>query len=163
MGSVLDKLAKAETSSDLRHYAEPCHVDVVKAAGLAGIMSPIGLSLYRLKYLHDFREKEVCERKFIKWACISLMNRGFKKTLAEGVGTLALAGWIDDTCTECAGQKYEVPAGAAALTAKVCQTCNGLGKKPIKGGLAEVTKDIFERADDKISSVRGIVEDRLRG
>ena len=35
--SVLDRLVRAETSSDLRHFPEPCAVDVPIAAGLVGI------------------------------------------------------------------------------------------------------------------------------
>lgn len=163
MGSVLDRLARAETSSDLRHYEEPCAVDVLKAAGIAAMHAPIHISLFRFKYLHDMTEKAACEDKFARWAYKSMLNRHIDPKEARGVGILALATWYDDTCTGCAGQKYRVIEGTPALSVKACQVCNGLGKKPIKGGLAEVTKDIIERADDAIRSVRGMVEDRLRG
>lgn len=160
---VLDKLARAETSSDLRHYEEPCAVDVLKAAGIAAMHAPIHLALFRLKYLNDSGEISACKAIFTRWAYRAMVNRGVDPKNASGVGVLALANWINDTCTECAGQKYRVIEGTPALSVKVCGVCNGLGKKPIKGGLAEVTKDIIERADDAISSVRGVVEDRLRG
>lgn len=39
--SVLDRLVRAETSSDLLHSPEPCAVDVPIAAGLVGIAAPI--------------------------------------------------------------------------------------------------------------------------
>lgn len=161
--SVLDKLARAETSSDLRHHPEPCHVDVLKAAGIAGLHTPIHLALFRLKYLNDPGEISACKAIFTRWAYRAMVNRGIEPAGASRIGVQTLAAWVDDTCPQCHGQRFEVPEGAAALTAKICPKCKGLGKRLIQDGpTGEAIKDVMERADDAISTVRGMVEDRLR-
>ena len=162
--SVLDRLARAETSSDLRHHPEPCHVDVLKAAGIAAMHAPIHLALFRLKYLNDMAEIAACKAIFTRWAYKAMVNRHIDPQGASRIGSQTLQAWVDDTCPQCHGQKYEVPEGAAALTAKICPKCKGLGKRIIQDGpIGETIKDVMERADDAISSVRGMVEDRLRG
>lgn len=162
--SVLDKLARAETSSDLRHHPEPCHVDVLKAAGIAGMHAPIHLALFRLKYLNDPGEIAACKAIFTRWAYRAMVNRKIDPSGASRVGVQTLTAWVDDTCKACAGQKYRIIEGTPALSTKTCGTCKGLGTNPIKNGpYSEVAKDVMERADDAIRSVRGVVEDRLRG
>lgn len=162
--SVLDRLARAETSSDLRHYPDPCAVDVLKAAGIAGIHAPIHLALFRLKYLNDPGEISACKSIFTRWAGISMQRRGLDPERASRLGVQILTAWIDDTCKACAGQRYRIIDGTPALSTKVCGACKGLGTNPIKDGPeADVVKDVIERADDAISSVRGMVEGRLRG
>lgn len=161
---VLDKLARAETSSDLRHYEEPCAVDVLKAAGIAAMHAPIHLALFRLKYLNDTAEIAACKAIFTRWAYKAMLNRNIDPQGASRIGSQTLQAWVDDTCRACAGQRYRVIEGTPSLSVKVCGTCKGLGTNPIKNGpFAEVIKDVIERADDAISSVRGMVEDRLRG
>lgn len=160
---MLDRLARAETSSDLRHYPEPCAVDVLKAAGLAGIVAPIHLALFRLKFLNDPGEIDACKRIFIRWAGVSMSRRGINPQQASRAGTQALTAWVDDTCPGCLGQKYRVIEGAPLLSEAVCKTCKGTGKRPIAGEWVEVTKDVHERADDAVQSIRGRIEDRLRG
>lgn len=164
MGSVLDKLAKAETSSDLRHYEEPCAVDVLKAVGIAAMHAPIYIALFRLKYLNDQGEIAACKSIFTRWAGASMRRRGLDPERASRMGAQILTAWIDDTCKACCGQRYRVIEGTPALSVKVCGVCKGLGTNPIKDGPAgDVVKDVIERADDAISSIRGMVEDKLRG
>lgn len=164
MGTALDKLARAETSSDLRHYEEPCAVDVLKAAGIAAMHAPIHIALFRLKYLNDPGELSACKAIFTRWAYRAMANRGIDPSGASRVGSQTLQAWIDDTCKGCAGQRYRVIEGTPALSMKVCGVCKGLGTNPIqKGPVGEAMRDVIERADDAISSVRGMVEDRLRG
>mgnify|MGYP000489333152 CR=1 FL=1 len=175
MGSVLDKLARAETSSDLRHYDTPCAVDVLKAAGIAAMHAPIHIALFRLKYLNDPGEIAACKAIFTRWAYASMVRRRPESPMSAGfrqldpqhasrVGSQTLQAWIDDTCKACAGQKYRIIEGTPALSTKICGTCKGLGTNPIKNGpLSDVVRDVMERADDAISSVRGSVEDKLRG
>ena len=162
--SVLDKLARAETSSDLRHYDTPCAVDVLKAAGIAAMYAPIHIELYRIKYLNDYSQISACKSIFTRWAYRAMLNRGLEPSGASRLGSQTLQAWVDDTCTGCAGQKYRVIEGTPALSMKVCGVCKGLGTNPIKKGPAgEAMRDVIERADDAISSVRGMIEDKLRG
>lgn len=161
---ALDKLARAETSSDLRHYEEPCAVDVLKAAGIAAMHAPIHIALFRLKYLNDAGEIGACKAIFTRWAYRAMVNRKIDPSGASRVGVQTLTAWVNDTCKACAGQRYRVIEGTPALSMKVCGVCKGQGTNPVKNGPhAEVIKDVFERADDAISSVRGMIEDRLRG
>ena len=164
MGSALDKLARAEVSSDLRHYDTPCAVDVLKAAGIAGMHAPIHLALFRLKYLNDPGEIAACKAIFTRWVYRAMVNRKIDPSGASRIGVQTLTAWVDDTCKGCAGQRYRVIEGTPALSMKVCGVCKGMGTNPIeKGPVGEAMRDVIERADDAISSVRGMVEDRLRG
>lgn len=161
---VLDNLARAETSSDLRHHPEPCHVDVLKAAALAGMYVPIHIELYRIKYLHDYSQLEAAKALFIRWAGVSMQRRDLDPQRASRLGVQTLTAWIDDTCKACAGQRYRVIEGTPTLSLKVCGVCKGLGTNPVrKGPEGEVMQDVIQRADDAISSIRGMIEDRLRG
>lgn len=160
---MLDKLASAETSSDLRHYPEPCAIDVLAAAGMAGVAAPIHLALFRLKYLDDREQIEACKAIFTRWTYRAMVNRGIMPQSASRVGVQTLTAWVHDTCTECAGQKYRVIEGTPALSVKACSKCHGLGKNPIGDGqIGEVKKDVIERADDAINGISGRILDKLR-
>ena len=162
---MLDRLARAETSSDLRHYEEPCAVDVLKAAGLAGIDAPIYLALYRLKYLNDMQEITACKHIFIRWAAVSMQRRGLDQQKASRAGVRALTQWVGEVCTECSGRGYHIIEGSPTLSDRPCGSCKGTGKKPIKGvdAESEVIRDVISRAESAVITIQGRLEDRLRG
>lgn len=162
---MLEKLAHAETSSDLRHYPTPCAVDVLTAAGLAGIHAPIHLALYRLKYLNDAEEMGACKQLFIRWAYRSMCNRGVASQGASRLGVQALTQWVADVCECCKGRGFQIIPGAPSLSDRPCGACKGSGKRPIRGVSAEseVIRDVISRAESAINSIQERLEQKLRG
>lgn len=161
--SALDKLVRAKMSKNLRHYHEPCAVDVLRASAIAGMHHPAHWSLYRLKYLNDYDEISTSKAIFTRWAGASMHRRGLDPRRASRMGAQILAAWVDDTCESCHGQRYKVIENTPTLSINVCGLCKGLGTNPIRGGPeGDVIKDVMERADDAVSLICNIVENKLR-
>lgn len=158
---VLDRLARAEVSSDLAHHEYDCAVDVLGAAGMAAAAHFHNISLFRLKYLQDTGELAQAKKIFIRWAYRAMANRGLDPSKASRVGVQALTHWIDDICPCCHGLKHQIIPGSPTLSDMACKPCNGTGRKPvpITGDLGEVFKDVGERADSACLTIRrGLAE-----
>lgn len=160
---ILDKLARAEVSSDLAHHDYECHVDVLGAAGMAAAHNFAHMSIFRIKYLNDATEIEAAKRLFIQWARRSMLNRKLDAAGASRVGVQALTAWVDDVCGSCNGVKFTVLEGTPSLSGKVCPSCNGTGKNPIRqhGELLEVFKDLHERADAACETIRSGIQAKI--
>ena len=163
--AMLERLARAETSSDLQHHPEPCHVDVLTAVGLVGIVVPVHLALYRLKYLNDATEMAACKAIFTRWAYRSMHARGLEPQGASRMGVQALTQWVGDVCQSCKGRGYQLIDGAPALSDRPCGACKGTGRNPIRGVSKEsdVIRDVISRAECAVLSIQGRLEDKLRG
>lgn len=157
--SALDMLTRAEQSSDLQHHDYQCAVDVLGAVGMATVNEPTHMALYRLKYLNDAGQVEICKAVFIRWSYRAMQNRKMEPSGASRVGVQALTAWIGDVCHACQGRKYEVIGGTPTLSGKACCSCGGTGKNRIRGhgDIAEVMRDVAERADSAITALnRGV-------
>lgn len=161
--SALDMLARAETSSDLQHHEYDCHVDVLGAVGMASSHEPTSMALYRLKYLNDTGEIEMCKSIFIRWSYRAMQNRKQDPKGASRIGVQALTAWIGDVCNVCSGRKFQLIEGTPALSNKQCPHCKGSGKNQIRehGEIAEVMRDVAERADAAILSLQRGVDYKL--
>ena len=161
--SALDMLASAETSSDLQHHDYQCAVDVLGAAGLASIRSPSGMILYRLKYLNEAGQIENGKAIFIRWAYRAMQNRKQDPKGASRIGVQALTAWLGDVCGVCHGRKHKIIDGTPTLSDKPCGSCGGSGKNRIKasGEIAEVMRDVAERADAAVLTLQGGVDYKL--
>lgn len=166
---ALDRLARAEVSSDLQHHEHDCHVDVLGAAGMAASQHVGHMAVFRAKYLDDSTEIDAAKRLFVMWARRSMIRRKIDAKSASRVGVQALAHWIDDICPVCRGVRYIVPDGAPMLTDKQCTPCNGTGKRQLKLNaehaavkeMIEVFRDLFERADSACNAIQRRVEEKL--
>lgn len=159
--SVLDQLARAEVSSDLKHHDRHCDVDVLGAAGMASTVNPRHLAVFRVKYLGDVEEMQAATRYFVHIAQISMIRRKVNPAGASRLGTQILTHWLDDTCPACNGLKFIAVEGAPALSDRPCQPCNGTGRRklPYGGPELEVVRDVMERADSAVSTIRrGLAE-----
>ena len=161
--SVLDRLARAETSSDLQHHDYDCAVDVLGATGMATAGDFVSLSLYRLKYLNDTAQIEQAKAVFIRWAYRSMQNRKIDPKGASRIGVQALTAWIGDVCGGCQGRKFKRIEGSPALSDRPCDCCGGSGKNQIRahGDIRDVMLDVAERADAAIMTLQRGVDDRL--
>ena len=160
---TLDRLATAETSSDLQHHDRPCDVDVLAAAGMAASHNHAHMSLFRLKYLNDATELDIAKRLFVMWARRAMINRKLDPAKASRLGVQALTQWISDICQSCNGLKYPVIVGTPTLSDKPCQCCKGTGRSKVKehGDMGEVVKDLHERADTAIRVIQGGVKEKM--
>ena len=161
--SVLDMLARAEVSSDLQHHARPCDVDILGAAGMAAHSNHAHMALFRLKYLNDHAEITEAKSLFIRWARITMINRKVNPAGASRMGARALTSWLADVCHVCNGRKHKVIDGTPTLSDKACGSCKGTGRNKIRerGELAEVVKDLHERADTAVRVIHGGVNDKM--
>jgi hypothetical protein len=124
---------------------------------MATATNPAYLSLYRIKYLNDPAEIEVCKYIFIRWAYRSMVARKVDPQGYSRLGVQALMAWVGDVCQTCHGQQYQKFAGAPSLSDRTCPACHGLGKNRIRTGSAatkEVIQDVIERADSSIYALR---------
>lgn len=161
--SVLDLLARAETSSDLRHHAYFCDVDVIGAAGMAAIHNPGHLAVYRLKYMADHASADTAKSVFILWARRAMIRRGVNPASASRRGVQILMQWLADICQPCGGRGYPSVAGTPTLSAQPCRHCKGSGKNAVPGSGPEhdVARDVIERADDAVYVIRGLIGAKL--
>lgn len=163
MMGIAQTLARAENSSDLRHRTEPCHVDVLKAVGLASIAVPHYMSLYRLKYLDDGQEMRNAKDIFIRWTRAHMMRRELDASSANRWGVQALTAWVGDVCQCCHGLGHQLIEGAPSLSDRPCGACKGTGKNPVRvlGPMGEVQKDTMERADSAVSTILKVIDEKL--
>lgn len=161
--SILDRLARAEVSSDLAHHDYECHVDVLGAAGMAAANNGAYMAVFRIKYLNDDTEIESAKRLFNHWARRVLLLRKLPHEKSKQVAEQALIAWLDDVCHLCHGVKHEVIPGTPALSDRQCPNCSGTGKNPINTDhtLIEVFKDLFERADTACQIIHAGIKRRL--
>ena len=164
--TILDRIASAETSSDLSHKPHGCDVDVLGAVGMAAIQNPAYLAVYRVKYLNDMADIPPAKRIFILWARKAMMNRKIIADGASRLGTQIFTQWINDTCSTCQGRKYQIIKDTPMLAIKPCQACAGTGKTPIKAQSSEALEvyfDVIERADAVILTIQAMIREKLRG
>ena len=170
--TILDRIASAETSSDLSHKPHGCDVDVLKAIALACIRNPRYLYVYRVKYakdannLTDLTAMPPAKEMFDIWTRRVMWLRGLKIDKPERLANKILAQWINDTCQTCQGRKYPIIEGTPTLSIKPCSSCSGTGKTPIKAQSAqtlEVCFDVIERADAVILTIQRMIKEKLRG
>lgn len=154
--AILDLVARAEVSSDLKHKEHDCAVDVLGAVGMAAIHNPGILAIYRVKYLSDLADLPQAKSTFILWARRAMIRRGVNPAGASRLGVQILMEWIGDVCQHCQGRGYPKIDDAPMLSIKPCDKCGGSGKNPIKGHGAdrEVILDVMERADDSITLIQ---------
>jgi len=173
--STLDLLARAESSSDLKHHDYDCHVDVLGAAGMAAASNFAHMALFRIKYGQDHTEIDSAKRLFVMWARKAMINRGLDATgtmaapgkpqspSASRVGVQALMAWVNDVCPSCNGLGHHVVLGTPTLSSKPCGSCGGTGRNRIKqhGDVGEVMKDLMERADSAVITIQIGIKNKL--
>lgn len=160
---ILDRLARAEVSSDLAHHDYDCHVDILGAAGMVAATHYANISIFRVKYLNDINELAQAKKIFVRWTYRMMANRGLDPTKASRIGVQALTHWVNDICPACNGLKHMIIAGSPTLSDKECNKCSGTGKKPvpISGEIGEVFKDVGERADSACLTIRRGLSEKM--
>ena len=146
---ILERIAKAETSHDLKHHGNECDVDVLGAVGMAAINNTGYLAVYRLKYLRDRSVSGEAFAQFTIWARRSMLRRSKGCTGAPWIASKALEYWVNDRCAACSGLGYAVIAGTPCLSDNHCCVCRGSGKRKLSANAFEtqIMNDVIENAD----------------
>lgn len=153
---TLERVAHAETSSNLQHKEHDCDVDVLGAIGMAGIKHKGYLALFRIKYLHDMDEAKNAQQQLTEWARKGLSLKGQNTKQAKHIADKVMKYWLVDTCALCSGLKYEVDPGSPYLSNRVCKRCRGTGKRPLPHSRehTDLIKELLERANNAVLQVQ---------
>lgn len=160
--SVAERIIKAQGSGNLADRPEGLgDVDVVRAVGFTAAKSPIGVSLWRVKYQGDHQELPRLAERLIElsikrgWAvyevdAISLVNR-------------VLRHYLDDLCKVCSGRGFKLMDGAPVLSDELCLDCGGQGKVPMERATdgAVALLDAMQRMEKEVagSVMRRLADD----
>ena len=160
--SVLDMLARAETSSDLAHHEYACSVDVLGATGMAHTESG-ALSIFRFKYYGDQASKQSAKDIFILWTRRAMLRRKLDASGASRLGTQILTSWCYDICQPCGGLGYPMIESTPTLSSKKCTNCKGTGRNMVNGNslLDDVKREVQEKADDAIIGMQRRIKPKL--
>lgn len=161
---LLEKIARAENSRNLKHCTWDCDVDVLGAVGMAASACGGALALYRLKYLGDLSCCEEASVQFGKWASRALLRRIGDKKGSRKIAEKTLAYWLHDVCDECKGKKYIVITGTPFLSDKSCPACKGDGRRALKADRKDqldTMRELLDRADDAVENIKRLVNLKL--
>lgn len=124
-----ERIVASQSSSDLGEVPEGLgDIDVIRATGMVGSKSPLGVSLWRLRYSGDMRELEPVQRMLIELA----LKRGWAdEVTATNLVNRVMRHWFDDLCHTCHGRGFKVVPGTPMLSDEVCLDCSGQGRVPM--------------------------------
>lgn len=128
---VNERIVTSQSSDDLGEHNEGIgDIDVVRAMGMTAASSPVGVSLWRLRYQRDTRELPRVQEGLREMA----IKRGWAGNDIEATKLVnrVLAHWLDDLCHSCAGRGYQLVEGAPVLSDEVCPDCSGQGRVAMK-------------------------------
>jgi hypothetical protein len=128
---VAERIIKAQGSSNLADKPEGLgDVDVIRAVGLTGAKSPIGVSLWRVKYQGDRNEVVRLAQMLTELA----LKRSWAATEAEALPLVnrVLMHYLDDLCGHCSGRGFKLIPGAPVLSDEMCLDCAGQGRLPME-------------------------------
>jgi hypothetical protein len=127
MGDIRKLIASAVTGGDLSESEiTETALDRVMALGTAGISSPLGTSLWRLKYANDHREYEPALALLTRQVRRPNQVLSFMRKLCQCV----LNEWLDELCRKCGGRGHIVAEGTPHAKS-ACTSCSGHGVRAV--------------------------------
>ena len=156
---MLNKIIKAESSSDLRHHERYCDVDILGAVGLACRRNNLSVAIYRMKYHPHIEDFVEARRKFYQWTKRSLSRR---KMSIGGINSLTddiILFWLNDVCKGCNGSGFKLIKGTPNLSKDPCDSCVGTGKVAVSvvDERSEVFNEVVLLADAEIEAINRFV------
>ena len=149
---VAERIIKAQGSGNLADKPEGLgDVDVIRAVGFTAAASPIGVSLWRVKYQGDHKElSRLAER---------LQELALKRAwAADQVDALKLVNrvlrhYLDDLCRVCSGRGFKLIEGAPVLSDEICLDCGGQGRVPMEKATdgAVALLDAMQRMEKEVA------------
>ena len=118
-----ERITKAQVSNNLGEVPvnQIGDIDLVRACGMAGVGTPLGLAIWRWRYAGDTREVfRIAE---------ALIEMGYDAQVVYNV----MHHLSKDVCTACHGRGYSVIKNTPVLSDEFCLDCKGAGRKELKG------------------------------
>lgn len=159
--SIVERYARAATSSNLKDDEHHHQTEVLAAVALSG--SALGSLLFRVKYSNDASS---FLRLTDEWR-FAVKQRGIKKNWPQhvksaNIASLSLNHWLNDLCQLCGGKGFlPLPDVANVLSDHACAECNGSGRSPIKCEKRNL-KYVQEMIDILDEMVRRAASDAMR-
>lgn len=130
MPDLVQRYARAVSSSDLQCDAYHVDTDVLMAIALAG---GLAAPLSRVKYLH---EASAYKGLLATWRGIVCRKAALRHWPSHVnpmlVAKVSLDYWIGDQCIDCNGTGFPVLRGIPTRSPKACAVCDGSGRRPIQ-------------------------------
>lgn len=144
---IEERYASAIEASDLTMRPERGGpIDVLTAAGMAGIKHPLAMSLWRLVYGKDANARHDVAAGLIRWMKSQAVRRRWSKMASMVPVTLVVLDWYENkVCQTCHGTCYEVVPGTPSLSDVPCPACHGKGERSLDKLLAEFGGDWISR------------------
>lgn len=131
--TLIERVALALNSSDLRLMRYSCDLDKVIVSGWASRSAQLGAMAFWSKYTVDYqRTKDLLKAvKKITIAGARRRKRGGTIDELNKVAEASLLYWLTDRCQSCQGRGFIVFESKQTVSDKVCQTCFGSGLRPM--------------------------------
>ena len=124
----MERVVRAQHSAQLGEV--PVHeigdIDIVRVLGMVSRHLPLGVSLWRLKYVGDGRARARVMGELVATAA----RFGWGRAEAGAVVAGVVDHWLDDRCPHCLGRGYERILQTPMLGAVTCPECRGVGRLP---------------------------------
>lgn len=166
--TIDERYGNAVNASDLRlRYERQGAVDVLTAAGMAGVKQPLSLSIWRWIYGQDHNERHAVLAGLVKHMRQQAERRRWGDSSRDKMlqVTVTVADWYNDkTCRHCHGQRYELIDGTPTLSEVPCYVCHGTGERsldkllvPYGGDWIKRGKELACHIDSLISTAAGAI------
>ena len=130
--TLIERVAVALASDDLRLREQPCDLDKVIAAGWSARQRQLGALGFWAKYTMDpHRTRQFLEMvRKMTVAKARQRNRGGSQDELHRLAEAVVFWWLTDKCPTCQGRGFMVLREQQTVSNFVCQTCNGTGMRP---------------------------------
>ena len=164
---ALERLASAFVSSDLtvKKEGKRCDVDYLIALGQAGQrLRPGASAMINVSLSHDKASLTEALHYTLAIARHLANKRGWtlKHKDLKFVAERALRYHIAPACPACEGRKFKKVDGSPGLSATVCPTCHGTGKRPFPIRHGREIAEVCYALDDTNRVIEAAVRKRLR-
>lgn len=131
-----ERYGSAAVSGKLRFSSERrTDLDVIAAAGAAGVHQPLGMSLMRLRLANDAS----CYRPVLAdWQQLAVRQavrerwKGISRPAVRQLARLVLDWHLWNVCPYCQGRKFQVIPGTPILSDEPCERCHADGVTAIE-------------------------------
>lgn len=161
--TLIERVALALNSSDLRLMRYACDLDKVIVSGWASRSGQLGALAFWSKYTVDpQRTRELMKAvKRIAIASARRRKRGGSIDELNKVAEASLFYWLTDRCPTCQGRGFIVLESKQTVSDLVCETCYGSGLRPMPTPIeAGVEWDAYQ-LQRTITELLGILDTAL--
>jgi len=164
--SPRDRYACAVRARDLTSYPASrfAPADVIAAAGMAAQRQGLGMMLQRLRADARSADRCVVEVALAVRLREAVRRREVRRdgAAAEVVVAEALAWWLQPTCQECTGVRFDRASGSNRLTARHCKACGGSGARRIESSAPDAARWVIDCLSQLVDRSEGAHRRKMR-